>query len=153
LPQAKYYIIFTLKNQAILSFLKVRVVVNNKIIYPLPWNKPVIVALDEDHPQIVLTDGFHFSKPRRLHFGQPGYFNFTVETALSDWRLFKTGVALSFLYLWATLSKFLYLKIACIVIPLVLLLVIYYLKRDSFLRMERVRNYPPMRRRATGSPA
>ncbi|MCR6721561.1 MAG: hypothetical protein NVV59_15045 [Chitinophagaceae bacterium] len=138
MSQPKYYIIFTLKNQAILSFLKVRVVVNNKEIYPLPWNTPVLVAVEEDHPQIVLTDGFHFSRPRRLDFGGPGYFNFEVETPLSDWRLFKGGVVLSFLYIWASLSNFLLLKIVSF-IPIIVALVQYYLYRRSFLRLRQIR--------------
>jgi len=100
----------------------------------------VIVALEEDHPQIVLTDGFHFSEPRNLNFEKPGYFSFEVETPLSDWRLFKGGVLLSFLYLLAMLTGFLFLKIVSF-IPILVVLMYYYVYRRSFLRLKPVKLY------------
>ena len=140
MPSSRYYIIFRLKHQAILSFLNVRVVVNNRDIYPLPWNQPVVVALDEENPEVVLTDGFHYSRPRQLHFDGPGYFNFEVVTPLSDWRIFKGGVVLSLFYIWATLTGFLLLKIASF-LPIIVLLIHYYLNRRNFLQLKQVRRH------------
>lgn len=97
----------------------------------------MLVELDDEHPKIVLTDGFHYSAPLQLNFDGPGYFSFEVVTPVSDWRLFKGGVVLSFLYLWAILSGFLLLKIASF-IPIIVLLIYYYLNRKNFLKLKQV---------------
>jgi hypothetical protein len=58
LENIPYHIVITRKNQVLLSFLKIRVVVNGKDIYPLLNNRPVVITVQENHPKIVVTDGF-----------------------------------------------------------------------------------------------
>jgi hypothetical protein len=43
----------------LLSFLKIKAVVNGKIIYPLPDSKPVVIPVQENNPRIVVTDGIY----------------------------------------------------------------------------------------------
>ncbi|MBS1920342.1 MAG: hypothetical protein JST17_08820 [Bacteroidetes bacterium] len=61
-----YHIVISRKNQVLLSFLKIRVVVNGNMIYPLIKNQPLVISVKENHPKIVITDGFHHTKPLEL---------------------------------------------------------------------------------------
>lgn len=122
-----------------LKWLPVRVVVNNKRIYPLVYDEPIVVPLEEDHPDVVLTDGFHYSKSQQLHFNGPGYFNFEVGTSLSDWRLFKAGILMLWLFVSALITGFLFYKIASI-LPVVVALIWYYFKRRSFLKLRQIKS-------------
>ena len=49
-----------------LRFLNTRVIVNNTAIYPLLNTEPIVIPVEKDHPKIVVTDGFHFTKPLEL---------------------------------------------------------------------------------------
>jgi hypothetical protein len=141
LNQAPYYIIFKLKKQLVLKWLPVRVVVNNQLILALPKDEPVILPLTEEHPALVLTDGFHVSSTQQLHFNGPGYFSFEVVTPLTDWRLFKGGVVMCWLFVSALLTGYLFFQIASVV-PIVVALLLYYFNRKNFLRLRQI-NHPP----------
>jgi hypothetical protein len=134
LAAAPYYIIFTRKNQVMLSFLKLRVVVNNREIYPLVDSEPVVIAVEKDCPKIVITDGFHFTKPVELVFKEPSYFNFNVVCAIDDLHLYTAFCFLVILYLLAFFTGILAIKVLSFV-PIIWLLSHYYFNRKQFIRI------------------
>ncbi len=71
-------------NQIMLSFLKLKAIVNGSIIYPLPDSKPVFISVTDDKPRIVITDGFHISKPLTLVFEDADVAGFKVVCVLND---------------------------------------------------------------------
>ena len=111
MPDASYYIIIARKNQVLLSFLNIRVIVNNKEIYPLLTTQPVIIPVEKDQLSIVITDGFHFTRPLRLTYDQPGYFNFEVTCIVEDLQLPGGSLLLVICFLLALFTGFLVLKI------------------------------------------
>lgn len=119
--------------------LSVRVVVNNKDIYLLPKGESILIPLHDSQPTVVLSDGFHHSKAQQLKFDGPGYFSFEVVTPLSDFRLFKGAVILLWLIVCAFLTHFLFFQIVSF-LPIVLVLIYFYLKRRSFLCLRQVNN-------------
>lgn len=121
-----------------LGFLNVRVVVNNKEIYPLTAKEPVLIPLYSDSPRIVLTDGYHISKPLQLTYKRPGYFNFEVVCAIDDLQLWAGFLVMAVLYLLGFLTGFFFLKILSFA-PLVVLLFYYYGRRRSFLQLRRAK--------------
>jgi len=136
LPDASYYIIIARKNQVLLSFLNIRVIVNNKEIYPLLTMEPVIIPVKEDHLSIVITDGFHFTRPLKLTYDQPGYFNFEVDCIVDDLALLAGSLLLATFYLLGLFTGFLILKLVSFV-PIVWFLFFYYVNRKNFLQIKK----------------
>jgi hypothetical protein len=118
-----------------LSFLKLRVVVNNREIYPLLNTEPVIIPVEKDCPRIVITDGFHFTKPVELTFKEPSYYNFNVVCAIDDADLFTAFIVLAVLYLLGFLTGFFVMK-ALSFLPIIWLLFHYYINRKEFIRIK-----------------
>jgi hypothetical protein len=135
---APYYIIITRKNQVLLSFLKIRVIVNNRDIYPLLDTEPVVIPVENDTPKIVVTDGFHFTRPLKLVFKEPAYFNFNVVCAIDDMQLLVASLVLIIFYLLGFFTNFFPFKLMSFT-PLLWFLVVYYINRRDFIRIKQVK--------------
>ena len=118
-----------------LSFLKLRVVVNNREIYPLLNTEPVVIAVEKDCPRIVITDGFHFTRPVELVFKEPSYFNFSVVCAIDDLHLYTAFSFLIIFYLLGLFTGALAFKVLSFV-PIAWLLAHYYFNRKEFIRIK-----------------
>lgn len=118
-----------------LSFLKIRVVVDNKEIYPLLNDQPVVIPVNYDHPKVVVTDGFHFTKPLQLIYHEPSYYNFQIACAINDLQLLGGLFLLIFFYLFGFLTDFFLLKVVSFA-PIVYFLFLYYINRKEFIRIE-----------------
>lgn len=117
-----------------MSFLEIRVIVNNKEIYPLQTTEPVVIPVEKDNPRIVITDGFHFTKPLELNFKRPAYFNFDVVCAIDDLQLLAGSLILATLYMLGFLTGFFFLKLLSFG-PIVWVLIYYYFNRKNFIRL------------------
>jgi hypothetical protein len=138
LKKAPYYIVIKRTNQVLLSFLKVRVIVNNRDIYPLSNSQPVIIPVQVNHPKLVVTDGFHFARPMELNYDGPGYYRFNVECAINDLQLLGGAFFLVLFYLWGFFSGWFFLKAAAFV-PILLFIFYYYIKRKQFIKLTPVK--------------
>lgn len=138
LDHAPYYIVIKRTNQVLLSFLNVRVIVNDKEIYPLLNDKPVIIPVDINFPKLIVTDGFHFSKPMELVYEEPSYYKFKVECAINDMQLLGGFFLLSLFYLSGFFTDVFILK-AISFLPLFVFLFYYYIRRKRFIRVVPVR--------------
>ena len=116
----------------LLSFLKIRAVVNGKEIYPLLNTKPVVIPVPENNPRIVVTDGYHITKPLKLVYNDLHIYCFKVACAISDWQLLAGFLVLSILYLTGMFTGIMPIKIFSF-LPLVYLLTFYYLNRKDFI--------------------
>jgi hypothetical protein len=112
----------------------VRVIVNNKEIYPLSNGEPVVIEVHDKHPRIVVTDGFHFTKPIELNYSQPSYYHFKVVCSIDDMQLFGNFFVLVVFYLLGFFTGVFVLKILSFV-PIVYLLFAYYIDRKSFIQI------------------
>ena len=127
-----YYIVVSKKNQILLSFLKVKVIVNNKQIYPLVNNRPVVIEVENDHTKIVVSDGFHFTSPIDLNYTQPSFYYFKVSSPITDIQLLGGFFLTAFLFWLGMRTDFLFIQLLSF-IPICILLILYYLKRKSFI--------------------
>ncbi len=121
-----------------LRFLNTRVIVNNKEIYPLLNEQPVVIPVEKDHPEIVVTDGFHFTKPLELVYDQPGYFNFELTCIVDDLKLLGGSFLLLILYLLGLFTGFLILKMLSF-LPVIFFLFYYYFNKKNFLILQKGR--------------
>lgn len=127
------------KNQVLLSFLKLRVIVNGKEIYPLPDSKPVVIRVSENNPKIVVTDGYHFTTPLKLVYNDMHTYCFNVACAISDKQLLAGFFILAASYLSGLYTGLLVLKVFSF-LPIIYLLMFYYLNRRDFIRLIPVLN-------------
>lgn len=120
-----------------LRFLKLRAIIDNKDIYPLPNRKRIIIPVEKSNFNIVITDGFHITKPLRLSYDQPGYFNFEVTCIVDDLALLGGAFILIVFYLLGLFTGFLILKVLSF-LPVIFVLFFYYINRKHFLKLNRV---------------
>ena len=123
------------KKQLLLSILNIRVIVNNKEIYQLTNDDPVIIEIHDQHPRIVVTDGFHFTKPIDLNYTQPSYYHFKVVCSIDDLQLLGNIFVLIVFYLLGFFTGSFVLKLLSF-LPIFYLLFAYYIDRKSFLQIK-----------------
>lgn len=119
----------------LLSILNVRVIVNNKEIYPLSNTEPVIIEVKDNHSRIVVTDGFHFTRPIDLTYKQPSYYHFKVVCSIDDLQLLGNAFVLIVFYLLGFFTDTFALKLLSF-LPILYLLFAYYIDRDSFIQIK-----------------
>ena len=119
----------------LLSILNVRVIVNNKEIYPLTNEDPVVIEVYDKHPRIVVTDGFHFTKPIDLNYTQPSYYHFKVVCSIDDMQLLGNVFVLIVFYLLGFFTGSFVLKLLSF-LPIFYLLFVYYIDRKSFIQIK-----------------
>jgi hypothetical protein len=112
----------------------VSVIVNNKEIYPLLSDKPVVIEVKENKPRIVVTDGFHFTRPVELIYKVPSYYRFKVACTIDDLQLLGGSFFLIFLYMLGFFTGFFILKLLSF-LPVICFLAVYYLNRRSFIKI------------------
>ncbi len=95
-------------------------------------DKPVLIEVEDNRTKIVVSDGFHFTQPIELSFSQPSFYYFKVESQINDLQLLG-GIFLTVFLFWLGLrTHFLFIQLLSF-IPICILLVLYYLKRKSFI--------------------
>ena len=118
--------------------LNVRVIVNNKEIYLLSNTEPVVIEVHENHPKVVVTDGYHFTKPVDLTYKQPSYYHFKVVCAIDDMQLLGNFFILILFYLLGFFTGVFILKLLSF-LPILYLLFAYYVDRNSFIQIRQDR--------------
>jgi hypothetical protein len=121
----------------LLRFLKIRVIVDGMFIYPLERNKPIIVSLKSARPRIVITDGYHYTKPQDIAFQHIHTRYFRVACVIEDDQLIF-GIILLFLFYTAGLTSDLLLLKILSFLPVFYFLYLYYQNRASFLLIKPV---------------
>ena len=109
-------------------------IVNNKEIYPLTNEEPVVIEVHDNHPRIVVTDGFHFTKPIDLNYTQPSYYHFKVVCSIDDMQLLANAFVLVTFYLLGFFTGVFVVKLLSF-LPILYLLFAYYIDRNSFIQL------------------
>lgn len=114
--------------------MHIRAVVNGKDIYPLPDSKPVVVTVAENNPRIVITDGYHISKPLKLVYKEWNTYCFKIECAVNDRQFYISLALLAIFYLGGFLTGLLILKLFSF-LPVFYLMMFYYMNRKDFFKL------------------
>jgi hypothetical protein len=118
----------------LLSFLRIRAVINGKEIYPLINSKPVMITVMENNPKVVVTDGYHFTKPMELVYHHLNTYYFKVICVIDDIQLIAGFMLLVFLYLLGVYTGAFILKITSF-FPIIYFLFFYYINRKDFIQI------------------
>lgn len=109
-------------------------VVNGKEIYPLPDTRPVKITVAENNPKVVVTDGFHFTKPLELVYHHLNTYYFKVICVIGDLQLLAGIFLLIVLYLLGFATNIFILKLISF-LPIVYFLFFYYINRKEFIQI------------------
>ena len=122
------------KNQFLLRFLKLRVVVNGNYIYPLARNKPVVIDMPTNPSKLVVTDGFHITKPIEITYTQKYTRYFKIACSIEDDQLIIGLVIIGLLYAMGATSGMVFLQVLSIA-PVFYFIFLYYVNRKEFIQL------------------
>jgi cobalamin biosynthesis protein CobD/CbiB len=118
----------------LLSFLNIRAVINGKEIYSLPANKPVMITVMQNNPKVVITDGYHVTKPVELVYHHLHTYYFKVICVIDNTQLLAGSFLLILLYLIGFFTGIFVITMASI-FPILYFLFFYYINRKDFLQI------------------
>jgi hypothetical protein len=90
--------------------------------------------VDQNNPRVVITDGYHFTKPLKLVYQELPVYCFKVVCAINDVQLLIGALLLAGLYTGGLYTGMLIMKVFSF-IPLIYLLMFYYMNRKDFIRL------------------
>jgi hypothetical protein len=122
------------KNQLLLNFLRVRVVINGNEIYPLTIKRPVVITVMKNNPKLVITDGYHITKPVELVYHHLDTYYFKVICVIDNMQLLAGSFLLVLLYMIGFFSDIFAIKAASF-LPIFYFLFFYYVNRKEFLQI------------------
>lgn len=88
--------------------------------------------VDHNNPVIVVTDGFHITKPLELVYHHLNTYYFKVECSLTDVQLIYGLVFCLMFVILGLASGFLFFQLLSF-IPIIYILYLYYIDRKDFL--------------------
>jgi hypothetical protein len=129
-----YHIVITRKNQGLLNFLRIKAIVNGREIYPLRKSEPVMITVMQNNPKVVITDGYHITKPIELVYHHLNTYYFKVICVIDNMQLLAGAMLLIVLFLVGLYSGIFIIKLFSIM-PVVYFLFYYYINRKDFLQI------------------
>jgi len=129
--------VITRKKQILLSFLNIRVIINGNEIYPVKQGERVIIPVESNHPKVVVTDGYHFTKPLELVYHHLHTYYFKIVCAIDDTQLLAGFCVLVLFYLMGFATGIFALKLVSL-FPILYFLFLYYINRKEFIQIQAV---------------
>jgi hypothetical protein len=129
--------VITRKKQILLSFLNIRVIINGTEIYPVKQGQRVIIPLESNNPKVVVTDGYHFTKPLELVYHHLHTYYFKIVCAIDDTQLLAGCCVLVLFYLMGFVTGIFVLKLVSL-FPVLYFLFLYYINRKEFIQIQAV---------------
>ena len=129
----------------LLRILNLRIVVNQTRIYELKERQPLIIPCPEPAIQVLITNGFHHSRLVKIK-SRPGICFYEVEGLIDNIQLL-TGLVLTLFFFTIYILTGILFFILFANVPLIIMLVIFYIMRNDFIRVhslktlhEKIRN-------------
>jgi hypothetical protein len=120
-----------------LWFLKLRLIVNGTYIYSLVKNKPVIVSIPTNPSKIVVTDGFHITKPLEVTYSHRHMYHFQIVCGIQNDQLIIGAIIAALVYMMGVTSGMVFLQVLSTA-PILYFLFLYYIKRKEFIQIRAV---------------
>jgi len=112
----------------------VSIVLDGKDIYPLGNDQKLVIDIDHNNPVLVVTDGFHISRPLELVYHHLHTYYFRVECGVDDVQL-ACGFTISAMLLFlGFVTHWLVFPIVSS-IPVIYVVAMYFLNRKDFLSL------------------
>ena len=125
------------KNHILLRFLRLRLIVNGTYIYSLVKNKPIIVTIPTSPSRIVVTDGYHITRPFEVTYSQSRTYYFQIVCGIQNDQLLVGAIIGGLVYAMGTTSGMILLQILSVA-PILYFLFLYYINRKEFIQIRPV---------------
>jgi hypothetical protein len=112
-------------------------IVNGTQIYSLVREKPIVVAIPTNPSRIVVTDGYHITKPLEVKFSLRKTYYFKVVCGIENDQLLVGVIVAAIVYMMGLTSGILFLQLLSIS-PILYFLFLYYIKRKEFIQIRPV---------------
>jgi hypothetical protein len=109
-------------------------IVNGTHIYSLVKNKPIVVDIPANHSKIVVTDGFHITKPLELTYSIARTYYFKIVCGIENDHLLVGSIIMGLMYMMGVTSGLVFLQLLSSV-PVFYFLFLYYVKRREFIQI------------------
>jgi hypothetical protein len=116
----------------------VRVVVNGNAIYQLEKERSIVIPLESNRPQLVVTDGFHYTQSLEVACNRITTYYLKVVCAIDD-NLIAVGLLLLGLFYIVGLVSGILLLQCLSFLPIIYFLYYYYVNRKEFIKVKLVR--------------
>jgi hypothetical protein len=113
------------------------VVVNGHYIYSLVRGKPIVIDMPTNPTRVVVTDGFHITKPMDVTYSPKNIRYFTIVCIIEDGQLLFGLILIFLLYAMGFTSGYVFLQLLSMV-PIFYFLFLYYINRKEFIRIQPV---------------
>lgn len=134
LPKRLYHVVIVKKPQLMLRLSRISVILDGKDIYPLESGHKVLIDIDHNNPVLVVTDGYHISKPLELVYHHLNTYYFRVECGMDDGQLIS-GLSISLLFFLTGLLTHWVIFPLLSLGPIFYILFLYYILRKDFLSL------------------
>lgn len=111
--------------------------VNGHIIYSLVRNKPVVIDMPTNPTKIVVSDGFHITRPVNVTYTRSYTRYYTIVCAIEDAQLYFGFAIILLLYAMGFTSGIIFLQVLSMV-PIFYFLFLYYINRSEFIKIRQV---------------
>jgi hypothetical protein len=97
----------------------------------------VIISVEKNNPKVVVTDGYHFTKPLELVYHHLHTYYFKIVCAIDDTQLLAGFGLLVLFYLLGFATGIFILKLLSL-FPILYFLFLYYINRKEFIQITAV---------------
>ena len=97
----------------------------------------MIIPVENNNPKVVVTDGYHFTKPLELVYHHLHTYYFKIVCAIDDTQLLAGFCVLVLFYLLGFATGIFILKLLSL-FPILYFLFLYYINRKEFIQITAV---------------
>ncbi len=110
-------------------------IINGNKIYQLDKKGSVAIGLTENNPSIVVTDGFHYTRPVEVRYKHMNIYHLQIVCAINDDQ-FLAGVIIMVLSGAVGMISGIFLMKIVAFLPIFYFLYLYYINRKEFIRIK-----------------
>ena len=112
-------------------------VINGNSIYQLEKEKAIVIPVETNRPQLVVTDGFHYTRSVEVICPRLTTYYLKVVCAIDD-NLIAVGCVLWFLFYTVGLISGIVIMQVLSFVPILYFLYYYYINREDFIKVKLV---------------
>jgi hypothetical protein len=113
---------------------RIQIVLDGKDIYPMGNREELVIHVDHNNPVLVVTDGYHISRPLELVYHHLNTYYFRVECGMDDGQLIIAAIIAGFFTMMGLVTHLVIYPIIAM-LPVIYTMVQYYIRKKDFLNL------------------
>jgi hypothetical protein len=115
----------------------VSAIVNGSSIFQLEKNRSVVIGFATNKSTLVVTDGYHYTKPLEISYHREKVYYFSVVCAIDDDRLLAGAIITTLFFLVGLTSGIVFIRLLSF-LPIFYFLYLYYINRKDFIQVKSI---------------